>query len=79
MLDRSLVDSDWLQSFPSAKLINLVASHSDHIPISLCCDPIQSRHKKRSFKFENGWLKEKGVADVVQDSWDAVNHRFVGK
>lgn len=48
-LDRSLVDSAWLQYFPCAKLINLVESHSDHNLILLCCDPVQSRHKKRSF------------------------------
>ncbi|XP_058733184.1 uncharacterized protein LOC131604782 [Vicia villosa] len=79
-LDRALVDSVWLQSFPSSTLTNLVASHSDHSPIFLCCDPAKSRHKRRSFKFENWWLKEEGVGEVVHESWNGVLQQpVVGK
>ncbi|XP_058741816.1 uncharacterized protein LOC131614184 [Vicia villosa] len=39
-LDRSLITSEWLRLFPSAKLLNLIASHSNHTPILLCCDPV---------------------------------------
>ncbi|XP_058725996.1 uncharacterized protein LOC131597309 [Vicia villosa] len=77
-LDRSLITSEWLRLFPSAKLLNLTVSRSDHSPILLCCHPMQSRHKIRSFKFENWWLEEEGVAKVVHDGWTAVaNHSVV--
>lgn len=41
---------------------------------------MQSRHKRRSFKFENWWLKKERVADEVHDSWITVNQQsIIGK
>ncbi|XP_058745871.1 uncharacterized protein LOC131618721 [Vicia villosa] len=75
--DRSLANPQRLQLFPTTKLINLIATHSDHSPILLKCDTVQIRRNRRSFKFENWWLKEEGVQNVVQQSWVAVNHQSV--
>lgn len=38
-LDRALPNSVWLDLFSDAKLVNLLASHSDHSPILLHCEP----------------------------------------
>lgn len=56
--------------FPDAKLVNLLASHSDHSPILLQCEPV--RHNRRynySFKFENAWLQEEDLWEVVKRGW----------
>ncbi|XP_058751958.1 uncharacterized protein LOC131625076 [Vicia villosa] len=80
LLDRSLAKSDWLQLFPSTNLFNLIASHSDHNPIFLCSNPVQHRQKRRSFKFENWWLVEEGVSEVVDEGWLAADtHSVVEK
>src|SRR4051794_7923365 len=76
-LDRSLANSEWLQLFPIAKLLNLIATHSDHSPILLCCDPLLHRHKRKQFKFENWWLKEDGVEQVVSDGRSAEGYHNV--
>jgi hypothetical protein len=68
-LDRAMVSSDWLALFPEAKLINLLASHSDHSPILLQSDPMLRTNYKYSFKFENSWLKEEDVGVVVEAGW----------
>ncbi|XP_058732883.1 uncharacterized protein LOC131604464 [Vicia villosa] len=60
--DRSLANSDWLQLFPNSKLHNLR-------PILLCCDPLIHKQTKKGFKFENWWLKEAGVEEVISDGW----------
>ncbi|XP_058760344.1 uncharacterized protein LOC131633667 [Vicia villosa] len=67
-LDMSLADPNWLHIFSVAKLTNLVATHSDHSPILLCCDPVDNRQTRRSFRFENWWLQEEEVVDVVENS-----------
>ncbi|XP_058746447.1 uncharacterized protein LOC131619359 [Vicia villosa] len=47
----------------------------DHSPILLHCDPSQRilRNKYR-FRFENEWLKDEELSDVVNQSWNAVDN-----
>jgi hypothetical protein len=66
-LDRALASSDWLAIFPNAKLRNIFSSHSDHSPILLHCSPAVTRNFKHDFKFENSWLLEEDIGDVVHD------------
>jgi hypothetical protein len=68
-LDRALASSDWLTSFPNAKLRNILSSHSDHSPILLHCSPVVTRNYKHEFKFENSWLLEEDIGEVVHDGW----------
>ncbi|XP_058761720.1 uncharacterized protein LOC131635127 [Vicia villosa] len=68
-LDRALSDMVWLQLFPNVKLLNLIASHSDHSPIMLDCDPKQHVKRNFTFRFENKWLNEVGITETVQDGW----------
>ncbi|GAU14634.1 hypothetical protein TSUD_96980 [Trifolium subterraneum] len=69
-LDRALASSEWLASFPNARLINLLSSHSDHSPILLQCSPTIRQNYKYEFKFENSWLKEEDIGEVVNEGWD---------
>jgi hypothetical protein len=58
-LDRCLVNADWCVLFPISNVFNLPLIHtiSDHALILLSTDGTISR-AKRTFKFENWWLKE---------------------
>ncbi|XP_058755177.1 uncharacterized protein LOC131628352 [Vicia villosa] len=78
-LDRALANSEWLASFPFAKLTNLIASHSDHSPILLDCDPVQQVDWSFQFRFENNWLHEDGIAEVVSNGWHCEEHIDVVK
>jgi hypothetical protein len=69
-LDRALVSSNWLSKFSNAKLINLLSSHSDHSPILLQCNPTIRQHYRKEFKFENSWLKEEEIGEVVNEGWN---------
>jgi hypothetical protein len=55
--------------FPDVKLQNLIASHSDHSPILLHNSPVDRNQINYSFKFENMWLKEEDVEEVVMEGW----------
>ncbi|GAU33856.1 hypothetical protein TSUD_66430 [Trifolium subterraneum] len=68
-LDKAMTSASWLQLFPQVRLSNLLASHSDHSPILLQCKPIIRTHISYSFRFENSWLKEPDLEDVVVEGW----------
>ena len=68
-LDMAMGNSEWLQRFPEVKLTNLLTSHSDHTPILLETIPTVRQRYNYSFKFENNWLLEDDIEEVVVDSW----------
>ncbi|CAI8611186.1 unnamed protein product [Vicia faba] len=69
-LARALTDTDWLQLFPNAKHLNLIATHSDQSPIMLDCEPKPRVKRKFMFRFENKWLGEDGIMEIIQ-GWKA--------
>jgi hypothetical protein len=66
-LDRFLVSPEWEMSYPGLVQKKLLRVCSDHAPIILTRGSLQNG--KRSFKFENMWLKEEGFVDKVKDWW----------
>ncbi|MCI32396.1 hypothetical protein A2U01_0053609 [Trifolium medium] len=61
-----MANSEWLMTFPEAKLLNLLASHS---PILLQNSPMITHGITYLFRFENSWLKEDDVEEVVEGGW----------
>lgn len=68
-LDRAFATSAWWHLFPQAKLINLLATVSDHSPICLVTTPQVRHYAHKKFKFENMWLSEPELYDLVHQSW----------
>ncbi|GAU27989.1 hypothetical protein TSUD_373850 [Trifolium subterraneum] len=68
-LDRAMTSTSWLNLFPNVRLSNLLASHSDHSPILLHCTPSSRSRFNGSFRFENSWLREPDLEEVVLDGW----------
>ncbi|KAK2388712.1 hypothetical protein QL285_062362 [Trifolium repens] len=68
-LDRAMANSMWMMNYPNAKLLNLITSHSDHSPILLQTSPLVRHGRNYAFRFENGWLKEEDIHDVVEEGW----------
>jgi endonuclease/exonuclease/phosphatase family metal-dependent hydrolase len=66
-LDRAMANSQWLMLYPNVKLTNLVTSHSDHSSILLQNSPLMRNGRTYSFRFENSWLKEEDVDEVVDE------------
>lgn len=64
-LDQALTTTDWMELFPNVKIVNLIASHSDHISILLHYEPSQEKECKFEFIFQKYWLKEEGIKSVV--------------
>lgn len=77
-LDRCLVNAEWCDAYPISNVYNmpLIHSLSDHAPILLSTDgPV--RRIKRSFKFENWWLKEKDFQMHAKTVWEKnINRPF---
>jgi hypothetical protein len=68
-LDRFLVSPEWEFSYPGLMQKKLLRVCSDHVPILLDRSCLQTG--KRSFKFENMWLKEEGFVEKVKNWWDS--------
>lgn len=73
-LDRGLVNDEWKQTFPEAELSVIDVSTSDHLPILLQLNRKIYVPKRRRFKFENLWLREKDCMKIVESSWNEVQH-----
>ncbi|XP_073278702.1 uncharacterized protein [Primulina huaijiensis] len=68
-LDRALATAHWKSRFAQATLTNLLASHSDHSPILLDTEPGGVQTAAWKFRFENRWLKEQELTDIVTGHW----------
>ncbi|PNX87387.1 endonuclease/exonuclease/phosphatase family protein [Trifolium pratense] len=61
---------EWLSNFPNVKLTNLLSSHCDHNSILLHCNSMIKKQYKSEFKFENSWMKEEDIEEVVNEGSD---------
>lgn len=68
-LDRAMASHDWFNTFPNYRLCNTVIDRSDHSPILLLLYGEGRRRRRRSFKFENSWLEEDSLEEVVERGW----------
>ena len=68
-IDHALVTSSWQTLYPNTALQTLVASISDHTPLLLQLDPIPWRQPHRSFRFNNSWLLEPELNQLVKSNW----------
>jgi endonuclease/exonuclease/phosphatase family metal-dependent hydrolase len=68
-LDRCLVNAEWCAAYPISNVYNKPIIHrlSDHAAILLSTDGIV-RRIKRSFKFQNWWIKEQDFQDHAKSS-----------
>lgn len=69
-IDRAFVFPSWQQRFLNALLTSLVASISDHTRLLLETCISAPRTVRRQFRFENNWLNESDLKEVVNNSWD---------
>lgn len=68
-LDRAMGNLGWHTCFPNARLLNLIAPASDHIPILLDCSPMVRETQLHRFRFENKWFEEPDLNAVIDSSW----------
>ncbi|PNX71291.1 hypothetical protein L195_g027166, partial [Trifolium pratense] len=67
-IDRALVTNAWMNMFPRCMLSNLISGAFDHFPILLETEPRIFEYRKRQFRFENSWLMEPELNQVVEEA-----------
>ncbi|XP_031094434.1 uncharacterized protein LOC115998904 [Ipomoea triloba] len=68
-LDRAVASSEWRELYGNAKVLNILATSSDHSAIFLDLKGRPVRRVGRRFKFESAWLLDAQCRDVVEASW----------
>ncbi|CAM8995263.1 unnamed protein product [Rhodiola kirilowii] len=68
-LDRVLANPEWRNLFPDAFVYHLSTFHSDHVPIQLCFQPVQSRRTKL-FRYEAMWSRDSRFKEFVISLWN---------
>ena len=70
-LDRGLANEEWFLLFPMAKEIHLSAFSSDHSPLlfHVSRQPWQDGRTKRTFRFENMWVRHGGCEALIREGW----------
>ncbi|CAN0925275.1 hypothetical protein LINGRAHAP2_LOCUS34659 [Linum grandiflorum] len=68
-LDRVVANAAWHTLYPYAKLVNMVASASDHSPLVLYTNREPPRGQQRLLRFENWWKKETLLKPFVEKVW----------
>ncbi|XP_050281349.1 uncharacterized protein LOC126722235 [Quercus robur] len=71
-LDRVLATANWILKFPSIRLHHLQGLSSDHKPLWLASDDVNTRfyRPQKPFRFEAMWLKDDRCEEVVHSAWD---------
>lgn len=69
ILDRVLINSNWLNLFPNNEAVVQSPGISDHCPILVSIAFNIAR--KRSFKFFNFWMANPKFSEVLKTSWAA--------
>lgn len=71
--------ADWLTMFPQNALNNLTSPMSDHSPILLRTEVMVQMQFKRRFKFENKWLSEVELPQIIEQCWKTDNFDILEK
>ena len=75
-LDRALINSDWLDSYPNSNAFFKAPGISDHSPIIVDMGGL-NRKKGVPFKFYNHWVSMDNFDNVVNNSWtDDINGTY---
>ena len=66
--DRAVATTDWLDMFPTTKVVHLECGSSDHKPLIIQLKGIQLK-QRRPWRFEQMWLDDTRCNEVVELAW----------
>ena len=67
-LDRAVVIMDWLEKFPTTKVVHMECGFLNHKPIFIYLNGIP-KNRQKSWHFEHMWLEEEGCRDMIESTW----------
>ena len=74
-LDRGIANSEWRALYPEVNISTEVVLNSDHMPLLFSLDAIgHGGGRKRMFRYESQWVKEKGSKKVIEKVWQKKYH-----
>ena len=70
-LDRGVANYEWLDLFPTGRVVHLHCFTFDHRPLLLSLDPNgeSQRWKRKPFRFEVMWTVDLGCSNTVSRAW----------
>ncbi|XP_021620613.1 uncharacterized protein LOC110620962 [Manihot esculenta] len=78
--NRALAIEDWARKFTNAVCSVVHVPRSDHKPLVINTSPKDNKGDRRRFRFDNAWLCDEGVAEVVKGVWvNSIPHNLLMK
>ncbi|CAN1822966.1 hypothetical protein LINPERHAP1_LOCUS30173 [Linum perenne] len=68
-LDRALLNSSWIQSFPETHVTHLLRVKSDHRPILISIGTRPPTMLQKPFRFFAGWLNHLNFQSFLRSNW----------
>ena len=72
-LDRCLANNDWLIKFAGSKVHHLHCSTSDHNPLWIVLDGIETTRPFKPFCLEEMWLSDRGCDETIEAVWTNIH------
>ena len=69
-----MANNDWLIKFIDSKVHHLHCSTSDHNPLWIVPDGIETTRPSKPFRFEKMWLSDRGCDETIEVVWNNINH-----
>ncbi|XP_043812746.1 uncharacterized protein LOC122723705 [Manihot esculenta] len=74
-LDRALATEDWACKFTNVVCSVVHIPRSDHKLLVINTTPKDNRGDKRRFQFDNAWLCDESLAEIIKGAWGRSRNR----
>ncbi|XP_021603031.1 uncharacterized protein LOC110608130 [Manihot esculenta] len=79
-LVRAFATEDWARKFTNVVCSVVHVPRSDHKPLVINTAPKDNRGNRRIFRFDNAWLCDEGLTEVVKGVWvNSIPHNLLLK
>lgn len=72
-----MVNGNWLNMFQNSELTNITTPILDHTAILLRTEVVVEQVRRHQFWFENKWLSEPDLSEVVRKGWLSIHNTSI--
>ncbi|KAA3469650.1 putative Transposon TX1 [Gossypium australe] len=78
-LDRGVANEEWVALFPMSRVQHRPFSTSDHFPLLISTDSMNTYPRSRRFHFEVWWTMKESFEGVLREIWESSSEPLMEK